>query len=378
MPKRGEHIHKRKDGRWEGRYKNGVNNYGKTIYASVYGKTYTEVKSKLSAHKLKKISEIANDNIIKEWTLKEAILLWHEANKVKHKGSTEMKYENLIEKHILPELGKMKLSSITPVVLSNYMDKKLTNGRLDKQGGLSPSYVRSIMLIITEVLDYAVSEQMCKPIRNPIHKPSIQKKELKVLNESEQHKLEFELIKKMDSIRLGILLSLYTGLRIGEVCALKWNDIDLDRKIIHVRSTIVRVKNRNVEDSFVTMLVVDKPKTKSSLRDIPISSNLMPILTSMQPSIQSIYVVSNANKFMSPRTYEYRFHRILDLCGISSINYHILRHTFATRCIEAGVDVKSLSEILGHSNVSITLNTYVHSSIELKRTQLEKLSFILP
>ena len=104
----------------------------------------------------------------------------------------------------------------------------------------------------------------------------------------------------------------------------------------------------------------------------------MPILTSMQPSIQSIYVVSNANKFMSPRTYEYRFHRILDLCGISSINYHILRHTFATRCIEAGVDVKSLSEILGHSNVSITLNTYVHSSIELKRTQLEKLSFILP
>ncbi len=377
MPRRGEHIHKRKDGRWEGRYKNGVNNYGKTIYTSVYGKTYTEVKSKLSACKLKDINEITNNDIIKEWTLKEAILLWHEANKIKHKGSTELKYESLIEKHILPELGKMKLSSITPVVLNNYMDKKLTNGRIDKQGGLSPSYVRSIMLIITEVLDYAASEQMCKPIRNPIHKPTIQKKELKVLEELEQHKLEIELIRKMDSTRLGILLSLYTGLRIGEVCALKWNDIDLDKKVIHVRSTIVRVRNRNVEGSFVTMLVVDKPKTKSSLRDIPISSNLMPILVSMQPSIQSIYVVSNTNKFMSPRTYEYRFHRILDLCGISSINYHILRHTFATRCIEAGVDVKSLSEILGHSNVSITLNTYVHSSIELKRTQLEKLSFIL-
>lgn len=374
MPRRGEHIHKRKDGRWEGRYKNGVNDLGKTVYTSVYGKTYSEVKSKLSIQERRMILEAEKTG--KEKTFGEAVLLWREASKIKHKESTKMKYDNLIEKHIVPELGKKRLSSITPIVLSNYMDQKLTNGRLDKQGGLSASYVRSIMLIITEVLNYAVNEQMCKPMRSPIHKPSLQKKDLDVLNIADQHRLELELMREMDETRLGILLSLHTGLRIGEVCALTWKDIDLDKKIIHVRSTVARVKNKNADNGRATMLVIDTPKTKSSLRDIPISSNMMAILSLMKQSVKSTYVISNSNQFVSPRTYEYRFHRIITQCGIDSINYHVLRHTFATRCVEAGVDVKSLSEILGHANVSITLNTYVHSSMELKRMQLEKLAFV--
>lgn len=121
-------------------------------------------------------------------------------------------------------------------------------------------------------------------------------------------------------------------------------------------------------------MIIDTPKTPASTRDIPISSALLPILASFRSHSSSKYVVSNTNTFLSPRTFEYRYHRLLEETGITPINYHALRHTFATRCIEAGVDVKSLSEMLGHANVGVTLNTYVHSSMELKRKQLEKLT----
>ena len=141
-----------------------------------------------------------------------------------------------------------------------------------------------------------------------------------------------------------------------------------------MRHTVARVKSE--DSSNTTHLIIDTPKTKASIRDIPISSALLPILIKMKEKSISPYVISDTNSFVSPRTYEYRYHRILDKCNIQSVNYHTLRHTFATRCIEAGVDVKSLSEMLGHANVGITLNTYVHSSMEMKRSQLEKLSLL--
>ena len=122
--------------------------------------------------------------------------------------------------------------------------------------------------------------------------------------------------------------------------------------------------------------MLDNPKTESSMRDIPISSTLLPYLLQMKEKSRSNFVVSDTENFISTRTYDYRYHKVLKQCNIASVNYHVLRHTFATRCIETGVDVKSLSEILGHATVGITLNTYVHSSMELKRAQLEKLSLI--
>lgn len=377
MPKRGEHIHKRKDGRWEGRYKSGTNEFGKTTYSSVYGKTYSEVKKKMNDISQRKLLEEVS--IGRERTFREALLLWKETNKIKYKGSTEAKYDYLIERHILPELGDYKLSKITTLVLNDFMNRKLERGRLNHSGGLSHSYVRSIMFIVTTALQYAVNEQMCMPLRTHIHKPSIEKNDLRILTVEEQCCLERMLVNNIDATKLGILISLHTGIRIGEVCALSWKDIDFDNAVIHVRSTVVRVKNKNDGSSVsvATMLILDKPKTKSSLRDIPISSRLMPILVQMRNNSISSFVISNTNNFVSPRTYEYRFHKVLSECGLSSINYHALRHTFATRCIEVGVDIKTLSEILGHANISITLNTYVHSSMELKRKQLEKLVFVL-
>ena len=361
MPKRGENIHKRKDGRWEGRYKKGVDSTGKTKYGSVYGKTYKEVKAKLTNILQSSMQEPTPN---KEYSFKEVLLLWMKINCMKYKGATETKYQYLIDMHILPDLGHIKISQLTALTINSFLNQKLQSGRLDKSGGLSPSYVRSMMLIINSALQFAVNEQMCLPLHTPICKPSVEKKELQILSLRDQKKLEAQLCCDMDTTKLGILLSLHTGMRIGEVCALTWEDIDFSEHIIHVRSTVARVKNG---------LIIDRPKTKSSLRDIPITSVLLPLLLAMKQRSNSRFVISDNGSFISPRTYEYRYHRLLARYGIPSICYHSLRHTFATRCFEVGVDVKSLSEILGHANVSITLNTYVHSSMDLKRKQIEKL-----
>lgn len=371
MPKRGENIHKRKDGRWEGRYKKGYNSNGAVLYKSIYGKTYREVKEKMAL-------AVSQQNLVllsghREKVFKEVLSLWLENNCIRQKKATVYKYQNLISTHIEPALGNMKLSQMTSTVINTFLMEKLHAGRLDGKGGLSPAYVRSITFVINSALKFAVDEQMCLPLKSPIYKPISPKKELSVLSLEEQRRLEKYLYLEQNPTKVGILLSLHTGLRIGEVCALTWDDIDLKNRVIHVRHTIARVKNIDALDKRMSRLIVDTPKTKASARDIPIMSTLLPVLLEQSKVAVSKYVVSEIKFFVSPRTYEYRYHQILKECGLDEINYHVLRHTFATRCIEAGVDVKSLSEILGHSNVSITLNTYVHSSMDMKRSQLEKL-----
>ncbi|MGN1139418.1 MAG: site-specific integrase [Ruminococcus sp.] len=370
MPRRGENIHKRKDGRWEGRYKSGVNDLGKTIYTSVYGKTYGEVKNKLIKAQ-NKTGEVNNKN--KVFLFKDVVKLWNTANYRNLKESTQLKYEYIIEKHILPFLGNCNINCIDSFMINDFITKKLKTGRINGDGGLSSSYVKSILFIVNSVIQFAVQEHLCNPILINSCKILVEKKKVSIFNRDEQIRLENCLLRNHDMTKLGILISLRTGLRIGEVCALKWTDIDFNNKIIHIQSTVSRVKKKEGKG---TQLIIGKPKTKSSIRDIPIPSDLYNELITIKGKTNSPYVVSDKNSFVSPRTFEYRYHKVLTSCDINSINYHALRHTFATRCVEVGVDVKTLSEILGHSNVSITLNTYVHSSIEHKRTQLEKLSNI--
>ena len=369
MPKKGEHIYKRKDGRWEGRYRNGTDLNGRAIYKSVYGKNYYEVKKKLNA--CEETKEAIKISSKQSPLFKDAVSLWQKTNASRYKGATALKYENLINNHILPVLGGYKLSEFNKVLLAGFMDTKLNCGRIDRSGGLSASYVRSIMLVVLEIIDFAAEENMCSVPKSKIHKPPVEKNELEILDSVTQTHLEKQLIMSPDETGVGILLSLNTGLRIGEVCALKWTDIDFENAILHIRSTVARVKDEN--GNGMTKLIIDKPKTKSSVRDIPIPKRLMDILVLLYEKRRSEYVISDRAGFISPRTYEYRFHKVFEKHHIKSVNYHALRHTFATRCIEHGVDVKTLSEILGHSNVSITLNTYVHSSMERKREQLEKL-----
>jgi len=328
-------------------------------------------KSNSNAYKSKDETVISSNN---EIFFSDVLKLWMDNNRIKLKGGTINKYENIISMHINPELGEKKLSEITTIMINNYLSHKLKNGRLDNNGGLSPSYVRSIVFVINSVLKFATEEQMCLPLKSSISKPRIDKKEFNIISIEEERKLRNYLCNDISPTKTGILISLYAGLRIGEVCALSWNDIDLNNNILHVRHTIARVKNEDSPTHSATRLVIDTPKTKSSKRDIPICSSLRPYLIESYKKSKSEYVISDTDSYVNPRTFEYRFHRIINKCNITRINYHTLRHTFATRCIEAGVDVKSLSEILGHSNVGITLNTYVHSSMNMKRVQIEKLA----
>ncbi len=369
MPRTAKNIYKRKDGRWEARYPIGKKENGNTKYASLYAQSYSEVKELLLKVQLSRIAQPP-----KKILFSEVLEKWMTVNEVNHKSATKLKYEYLIETHILPELGGYSVGDIDGSLINDFMRLKMTRGRIDKSGGLSGNYVKTMLIIIQSALDYAVEQEWCPKLKSQIIKPAVEQKNIVILNSNELEELESGLSSDSSLESLGIMLSLYTGLRIGEICALRWCDIDLENQILHVRNTIARVKNTDPTDSSKTRLILDKPKTKSSLRDIPITTKILSLLSSAYAASVSEYVISDQSSFLSPRTYEYRFHKKLKEHGIKDINYHALRHTFATRCIEKGIDVKSLSEILGHSNVSITLNTYVHSSMELKRSQLEKLN----
>lgn len=203
---------------------------------------------------------------------------------------------------------------------------------------------------------------------------SLEKKEMRVLSQEEQKKLVAYLMQDLDVCKLGILVALYTGLRVGELCALRWEDIGKDS--ITVRRTIQRLKKDNTNG---TELHIGSPKTKTSLRTIPIPSFLQDQIEPFRKLelAESYFLATTPGEVIEPRVMQYRFSRYLKDAGIDKANFHALRHTFATRCVEAGFEIKSLSEVLGHANVQTTLNKYVHSSFDLKRTNMELLSLIL-
>lgn len=372
MAKRGENIRKRKDGRWEARHKIGRKGDGSIQYHSVYGKTYREVKQKLE-------TEIQNHHIPKQSkrgteTFEHLTLNWWEASAAGLKGSTKLKYRYLIEKHILPELGGYALHELSKDILTNYIERKTNLGRLDGTGALSPSYVKTMFYIIKSVLEYGCEHQLpvhisCSDYRFSGMKNK--KRPVKYLSLKDLKELEANVCVEMAPVDLGILLSLNTGMRIGEICALKWEDIDLENRIIHVRHTLSRVCEEN---SLKSRLIRSTPKTESSRRDIPVSLFLYEKLLAVKEDSHSEYVTSEKEDcFLNPRTLEYHLTKKLSDLNLQHVNFHALRHTFASRCIEAGVDPKTLSELLGHSNVSTTLQIYTHISLEQKRMQLEKI-----
>ena len=223
-------------------------------------------------------------------------------------------------------------------------------------------------VIIEAALDYAVKEGFCQPLKNEIIKPCKSKKDITVLSPEEQINYENSLKAEASNTALGVMIVLYTGLRIGEICALHWNDIDIKNDLIHVNHTVSRVLS--TDGKHKTKLVLSTPKTTASKRIIPIPSGLKTILQNV--SDKNGFVVSSTDSFMDTRTFDYRFKRLLKTKALKNIHFHVLRHTFATSCLQYGMDVKTLSEILGHSSATITLNTYVHSSMKNKREQLEK------
>lgn len=298
--------------------------------------------------------------------------MWLKTNEVRQKKSTVYKYKSLIGTHILPELGNRPLQEITAPLINEYLNRKLESGRVDGTGGLSPAYVSTIMIIIHSALRFGLQEGLPIPLYSKIYKPAAQKRTLSLLAPHDQMCLEAAIQRNPTPANVGVMISLYTGLRVGEICALRWEDMTLSGALMHVRHTLARVADP--AGNRASLWIIDSPKTTASYRDIPLPSKLLPLLKALKQVSRSPFVVSDKESFACPRSYEARFQRLLKECGIERINYHVLRHTFATRLLQAGVDIKTLSELLGHANTSVTLNVYAHTSLDQKRQQIEKLS----
>lgn len=300
-------------------------------------------------------------------SFEQVLEMWLKSNRIRIKKSTFDKYDYIIRTHITPELGTKRIDSLNSFQINDFLNNKLNSGGVASHSPLAPSYVSTMSLIISSAIHFAANEDLCSELKNPIFKPIANSRNIQILSPSDYRKLTEYLIENLDETGLGILLALYTGLRIGEVCALKWENIDFKTKIIQVKSTISRINNNGKSE-----YILSDPKTKSSVRDIPIPKKLYECMKPVLSESNSKFVISKGNSFIIPRTFEYRYHKILTKLEITSINFHSLRHTFATNCISNGMDVKSLSEILGHANTNTTLQIYVHPSMEIKRKQLDK------
>ncbi len=236
---------------------------------------------------------------------------------------------------------------------------------------LSNKTIRDIILILKSILKYAEKKYNVNFKLDLVSMPASEKKELQVFNEKEIKKMECECVNSTDIRNIGVLIAIYTGMRIGEICALKWEDIDFTRRLISVNKTLQRVYIQKSK----TKVIITPPKTKTSERKIPIPSNLYDELknSSIRYSKKAFVITGEENKYIEPRCFQYVYKRVLNGAKVKYRNFHCLRHTFATRCIRVGMDIKSLSEVLGHSDVNITLNRYVHSSYDSKKKFMEKL-----
>lgn len=347
MGRRGENIYKRKDGRYEGRYRAGFRDDGKPRYRSVYARTYHEVSEKLYTLKAEPPSCPAG-----RLTVKRLFEEWLSAAQLRVKASTLANYRMKADKHILPEFGAFRYEQLTPRMLHDFMQRKL-------RSGLSPKYVSDIVTVFKTMAKYA---SRVHGFRNPIADvilPRAERREPELLSTPQQKRLTACLMKNLNPTSLCILLSLYTGLRIGEVCGLRWDDIDFGKSILTVRRTVQRINT-----GAGTRLLTDAPKSRTSRRSIPVPVFLMELLQRLRKD--DGYVLSGTDRPTEPRTLQKRFKAILQKAGLPSIRYHSLRHQFATNCIRLGFDVKTLAEILGHASVEITLRLYVHSSMERK------------
>ena len=287
---------------------------------------------------------------------------WLKYKKNTVKKSTYYNYSYSVAKYLYPSFAGKNITKI----------KNYNNFIEELSDTLSPKTVRDIVTKLKEIINFYEEEHNTKLNIKKMSLPKMNKKEIQILSNKEKQKLEKYCIEQNSLKSLGILICLNTGLRVGEVCALRWENVDFETRRIHVEKTIERIYSKEENK---TIVIIDTPKSITSVRTIPINSKLYNILKQIRgKSKKTDFVLTGSSEhYVEPRNYQYHFKEILKRSKVKKYKFHTLRHTFATNCIEAGMDIKSLSEILGHADVSITLNIYVHSSDKAKRRYLEKI-----
>lgn len=339
-------ITKRKDGRYMGKFIVGYSDNGKAQYQYVYGNTYDEAE-----HKVLIGQEVASRYISGKYiTVGKAYEEWLNAVQNRVKESTFANYKAKFEKHILPEFSDIPCADLSAGRINEFINKKLA-------AGFAASYVKDIFTVFKSMLKYAQEEYNFRLSLKNVVLPKVKRKEIKKVSDSEQKRLVSYLQNNISLTAFGILISLSMGLRIGELCGLKWEDVDLHKKILYIRRTVQRISSANGNRK--TKLIISSPKSEASFRSVVIPDFLMEYFK-MFRSEANFFILSGANKVIEPRTMQYRYKKILQSAEIENHNFHKLRHTFATNCAEKGFDVKTLSIILGHSSVNLTLNRYIH------------------
>lgn len=371
MSQKGENIYKRKDGRWEARYEKGRKPDGSIRYGYCYAHSYREARDKASKAKIACVANPFASAAASKRKFQFFCDEWLKMVRAKIKQSTYIKYMSVLEKHIKPFFGNLYLQSLSSAIIADFSWELLCIKRL------SPKTVKDILVLLSAVIKYT-KKQNPELSSIEIVYPREKKEESRVLTKEEQEKLICYLLADIDRCKFGVILALETGLRIGEICALHWRDISFSNSTVRVVSTMQRLKI--IENSPLcekTNVVISKPKSYASLRVIPLTDRVIRLCKRWSTDDPSAFVLTgDAKSYIEPRTLQYRLKRYARECGLSDLHFHVLRHTFATRCVEVGFEIKSLSEILGHSSPKVTLERYVHSSLDLKRENMNKLSSV--
>lgn len=280
------------------------------------------------------------------------------------KPSSRSTYTNIVNAYLRPHFGDMAVTSITSERISSFLSAR---GEC-----VAPSTLRGIASVLMGALEFArESGHELNLEKKKYTMPGVFRSESRVLSGDERARLERVLIGN-DPCRMGTLISLYSGIRLGEICALQWENIDLGRGVLTVQRTVQRIKNCSGEGA-KTLIHFDRPKSRSSMRSIPLPAFLVEMLRELEKPPRC-YVLTGTEDFVEPRKLQSRFKKYLLEAEIESVNFHVLRHTFATRCVELGFDIKTLSRILGHSDVSTTLNIYVHPQMSVMREYMDRLN----
>ena len=359
MARQGENIYKRKDGRFEGRYVIGKTTSGKTRFGYVYGRRYADVKQKLVQKKAELLENLnaapGNQRTLTEW-----MSCWMENELLGSiKTSSYQTYSYHVQKHILPRLGNLKLDELTPGVVHDFLIG------LEKSG-LAVNTIKGIYRLLASALRCALEEGLIQ--KNPCRKIRVQPGESvpqRVLTHVEQDQIRRVAANSRD---LPTLLGMYTGMRLGEICALRWHDIDWERKTISVKRTAQRIAQGTDSRGNRTKLMIGAPKSIRSNRTIPLPDFLLEQLRALKPGASSDnYIFGTPSRAAEPRTIQRRFNRLMAALGIIGAHFHTLRHSFATSLLELGVDVKTVSVLMGHSSAKTTLDFYGHTMLDRQR-----------
>lgn len=369
MARKGENIYKRKDGRWEARYIASHDENGKAMYKSVYAHSYTDVKKKRQ-DTLLKLAKMNYEVQSKTGTMEIISRSWIKDCRHKWKESTKCRYQEKLDIYVLPYFGKKKLSDISTTEVEAFISMIQTDG-MPGRAPVGAGTAKVVLTVMKQLRLQALKMDYQVRFNPDCINIKARKTDITVFSEKEVKKLVAKLTENTDETDAGLLTCLFTGIRVGELCALNCDNIDLDDCMIHIRSTMQRLPDSS--GSQKTKVIITTPKSESSVRDIPINQDLTKILRKFHKP-GTFLLTGDKEKFVEPKTMENRFKSVLKKCGLKPAGIHSCRHTFSCRCIERGMDPKTLSEILGHANVATTLNTYVHSNRKRKEDGLNMLS----